>query len=266
MTAPAGLDREDGASVTAAIRGLIAGGDGNLPPSAGRASARAAASAFPPAPRAVNPRFMLVLARLAVAKRQTADDAAQDGRDGVPQDEPRRARDVADAARRRDVLHGSTATTPIARPRSTSSSIPAATCAARRTSRSCASTSWTRSASPTESRAGRRRAAASSSCVPPISNVAGNVAYRTSDRFAAAPAQARAGLVPDLPHPVQRDRAAGPAPAGARTLRLRHGAVREVPGRAARRSCSPLLKRPRRKARRAARASRRRRRQRGGRR
>ena len=73
MTTPAGLDREDGASATAAIRGLIAGGEGSAAAERWASVCSGSGSCIPACPEAVNPRFMLTLARLAVARRKAEE-------------------------------------------------------------------------------------------------------------------------------------------------------------------------------------------------
>ena len=79
MTAPAGLAGNDGGAVTAAVRCLIAGEMGSA--AAERWAAVCSGSGFciPACPEGVNPRFMLTLARLAVAKRRSAEQQRQVG-------------------------------------------------------------------------------------------------------------------------------------------------------------------------------------------
>jgi Fe-S oxidoreductase len=73
MTGPAGLAGNDSGAVTSAVRALIAGEMGSA--AAERWASVCSGSGFciPACPEGVNPRFMLTLARLAIAKRKTAD-------------------------------------------------------------------------------------------------------------------------------------------------------------------------------------------------
>ena len=73
MTKPAGLSGDAGAEVTSAVRQLRAGEMGSA--AAERWAQVCSGSGFciPACPEGVNPRFMLTLARLAVARRKTAD-------------------------------------------------------------------------------------------------------------------------------------------------------------------------------------------------
>ncbi|MGE0629446.1 MAG: heterodisulfide reductase-related iron-sulfur binding cluster [Hyphomicrobiaceae bacterium] len=77
MTEPAGLDTEDPKRVTGAVRDLLAGEDGS--PAAQRWASVCTGSGFciPACPEGVNPRFMLTLARLAKARRQPSDTQRQ---------------------------------------------------------------------------------------------------------------------------------------------------------------------------------------------
>ncbi len=79
MTGPAGLAGNDSGTVTSAVRDLIAGELGSA--TAERWAAVCSGSGFciPACPESVNPRFMLTLARLAVAKRKTSDQQRQVG-------------------------------------------------------------------------------------------------------------------------------------------------------------------------------------------
>ena len=79
MTGPAELAGNDSGEVTSAVRALIAGEIGSA--AAERWAAVCSGSGFciPACPENVNPRFMLTLARLAVAKRKTADQQRQVG-------------------------------------------------------------------------------------------------------------------------------------------------------------------------------------------
>ena len=79
MTGPAELAGNDSGAVTSAVRDLIAGEIGSA--AAERWAAVCSGSGFciPACPESVNPRFMLTLARLAVAKRKTADQQRQTG-------------------------------------------------------------------------------------------------------------------------------------------------------------------------------------------
>ena len=79
MTGPAELAGNDSRAVTSAVRDLIAGEIGSA--AAERWAAVCSGSGFciPACPENVNPRFMLTLARLAVAKRKTADQQRQVG-------------------------------------------------------------------------------------------------------------------------------------------------------------------------------------------
>lgn len=74
MVPPAGLAGNAATAVTSAVRELIAGRQGT--PAAERWAAVCSGSGFciPACPEDVNPRFMLTLARLAVASRRTAED------------------------------------------------------------------------------------------------------------------------------------------------------------------------------------------------
>ena len=74
MTAPAGLAGNASGDVTAAVKSLIAGEMGSA--AAERWAAVCSGSGFciPACPESVNPRFMLTLARLAIAKRKTSDE------------------------------------------------------------------------------------------------------------------------------------------------------------------------------------------------
>jgi heterodisulfide reductase subunit D len=74
MTAPAGLSGNDSGDVTGAVGSLIAGEMGSA--AAERWASVCSGSGFciPSCPEGVNPRFMLTLARLAVAKRRDAED------------------------------------------------------------------------------------------------------------------------------------------------------------------------------------------------
>lgn len=74
MVEPAGLADNNAEAVTSAVRDLISGEMGTA--AAERWAAVCSGSGFciPACPESVNPRFMLTLARLAVARRRTADD------------------------------------------------------------------------------------------------------------------------------------------------------------------------------------------------
>lgn len=79
MTAPAGLGDHAGGEVTAAVRALIAGEMGSA--AAERWASVCSGSGFciPACPEGVNPRFMLTLARLAIAKRKSAEESRNTG-------------------------------------------------------------------------------------------------------------------------------------------------------------------------------------------
>lgn len=79
MTGPAELAGNDSATVTSAVRNLIAGEQGSA--AAERWASVCSGSGFciPACPEEVNPRFMLTLARLAIAKRKTAEQQRQVG-------------------------------------------------------------------------------------------------------------------------------------------------------------------------------------------
>lgn len=79
MTAPAGLGGEDGSSVASAIKTLIA--EGTHDRAAERWASVCSGSGFciPACPEGVNPRFMLTLARVAMARRKTADEQRNTG-------------------------------------------------------------------------------------------------------------------------------------------------------------------------------------------
>jgi len=79
MTGPAGLAANDSGAVTSAVRNLIAGEMGSA--AAERWASVCSGSGFciPSCHEGVNPRFMLTLARLAVARRKTADQQRQIG-------------------------------------------------------------------------------------------------------------------------------------------------------------------------------------------
>ena len=79
MTGPAGLAHNDSGAVTSAVRALIAGEIGSA--AAERWATVCSGSGFciPACPEGVNPRFMLTLARLAVARRKTGDQQRQIG-------------------------------------------------------------------------------------------------------------------------------------------------------------------------------------------
>lgn len=79
MTGPAGLAGNDSGAVTSAVRNLIEGEMGSA--AAERWASVCSGSGFciPACSEGVNPRFMLTLARLAVAKRKTADQQRQIG-------------------------------------------------------------------------------------------------------------------------------------------------------------------------------------------
>ena len=79
MTGPAGLDGNEAGAVTNAVRALIAGEMGSQ--AAARWAAVCSGSGFciPACPESVNPRFMLTLARLAVAKKKSSDEQRNTG-------------------------------------------------------------------------------------------------------------------------------------------------------------------------------------------
>lgn len=79
MTGPAGLDGNEAGAVTNAVRALIAGEMGSA--AAARWAAVCSGSGFciPACPESVNPRFMLTLARLAIAKKKSSDEQRNTG-------------------------------------------------------------------------------------------------------------------------------------------------------------------------------------------
>ena len=79
MTGPAGLGDESGSRITAAIRDTLSGGPGS--PAAERWAhvCSGSGSCIPACPEGVNPRFMLMLARLAKAKGRAADEQRTTG-------------------------------------------------------------------------------------------------------------------------------------------------------------------------------------------
>ena len=79
MTGPAGLGEEQGSRITAAVRDSLAGGPGSAGAERWAAVCSGSGTCIPACPEGVNPRFMLMLARLAKAKRRTADEQRQVG-------------------------------------------------------------------------------------------------------------------------------------------------------------------------------------------
>ena len=79
MTGPAGLGEQNGGIVTAAVRDVIAGGPGSAAAERWAGVCSGSGTCIPACPEGVNPRFMLMLARLAKAKRNTADEQRQTG-------------------------------------------------------------------------------------------------------------------------------------------------------------------------------------------
>lgn len=79
MTTPAGLAANAGGDVTGAVRALIAGEIGSA--AAERWASVCSGSGFciPACPEGVNPRFMLTLARLAIARRKSAQESRNTG-------------------------------------------------------------------------------------------------------------------------------------------------------------------------------------------
>ncbi len=78
MTEPAGLAGEDARAVTSAIKSMIAGGAGD--DAAGKWASVCSGSGFciPACPEGVNPRFMLTLARVAMARMKPEEAQRQD--------------------------------------------------------------------------------------------------------------------------------------------------------------------------------------------
>jgi Fe-S oxidoreductase len=72
MPAPAELGREDPGAVASAVRELIAEGAGSAAAEKWATVCSGSGFCIPACPESVNPRFMLTLARLAMAKRKTA--------------------------------------------------------------------------------------------------------------------------------------------------------------------------------------------------
>ena len=73
MPAPAQLGSEDAGEVTSAVRDLIAGGAGSAAAQKWASVCSGSGFCIPACPESVNPRFMLTLARLAMAKQRTAE-------------------------------------------------------------------------------------------------------------------------------------------------------------------------------------------------
>ena len=79
MTAPAGLGAERGSAVTASIRDLLSGAAGSAAAERWASVCSGSGSCIPACPEGVNPRFMLTLARLAMARRKSEDQQRQAG-------------------------------------------------------------------------------------------------------------------------------------------------------------------------------------------
>lgn len=79
MTGPAGLDGNDAGAVTNAVRALISGEMGSEAAAKWASVCSGSGFCIPACPESVNPRFMLTLARLAVAKKKSADEQRNTG-------------------------------------------------------------------------------------------------------------------------------------------------------------------------------------------
>ncbi len=79
MTGPAELDGNDARAVTSAVRALIAGEMGSAAAEKWALVCSGSGFCIPACPESVNPRFMLTLARLAVAKQKSADEQRNTG-------------------------------------------------------------------------------------------------------------------------------------------------------------------------------------------